>query len=103
MDVNMTHIDKSASINCYALMWSCGEICVGSNCCGKFEKGLKMWQARLDYDLKQLDECKKFDKWIDGFKELQQKNMKSNIISYRKLIKKDRKMIKYFKNREKKQ
>jgi len=87
----------SVKSNCYALRWSYGEICVGANCCGQFGKGLKMWQARLEYHQSCLNEQLKFNNWIDGYVELQKKNQATNIKLERKDIQRCKRMIRYFK------
>lgn len=95
----MGHISHRAEENCYAVMWSCGEICVGSNCCGQFQKGLPMWEARLKYDTDMLNEKLNFNNWIEGFEKLQKENIKSDIKYYRRMIRKNKYMIKYYKNK----
>ena len=95
----MIHICFSAERNCYAPGWTYGEICVGSNCCGQFGKGLKMWEARLNYNEEQLKGDLNFDSWHEGFEELQRLNKKANISFDRKRIRDCRRMIKYFKSK----
>lgn len=79
-------IDIPVTSKCYALSWSYGEICVGSNCCGRWGKGLKMWEARLHYHEKELESDINFNQWAEGYPELikiQKANRKINI-SYNK-------------------
>ncbi len=79
-------VDYYVINNCYATMWSYGEICVGCNCCGRIEKGLKMYESRLSYHKEQLEDRLNFNQWADGYPELisiQKKNVKASI-SYAK-------------------
>lgn len=74
--------DFKALYNCYATAYSYGEICVNCNCCGRFEKGLAMWKARLSYHMNELDCQRHFNFWFENDPELlstQKKNQKSNI------------------------
>jgi hypothetical protein len=77
-----SHICLSVEKNCYATMWSYGEICVGCNCCGRQETGLKMWEARLNYHKEELDRNINFNSYDDDYPELieiQKLNQKENI------------------------
>ena len=96
------HLCVSAKKNCYAIMWSYGEICCHSNCCGQFGKGLKMWRARLRYHRHNLKESKAFDNWADDkdLKKLQQRNKKLNIKYNQQKIKKCEERIEYFKGKK---
>ena len=75
----MSGICISVTKNCYALAWSYGQICCGTNCCGRYGKGLKMWKARLEYHESCLNEELNFNNWQEGYEELQRKNVKENI------------------------
>ena len=99
----MGHICFSAKQNCYATLWSYGEICVGSNCCGRFGKGLKMWKARLKYHKWLMKSDKTFSQWADDPKtiELQKRNIKSNILYNQRAIKHIKERIEYFKSKPK--
>ena len=96
----MSNVCFAAKNNCHALAWSYGEICVGSNCCGQFGKGLKMWEARLEYHLSELKSEEKFDNWILNIEHIQKKNVRLNKIYHTKYINKCKKMIKYYKSKE---
>lgn len=90
-------IDFSASNKCYAVMWSYGEICVGCNCCGRQEKGLKMWEARLNYHNEELERNLNFNQWAEGYPELietQKANIKINIAYQKTKIRYCKKAIK---------
>lgn len=90
-------IDFAASNKCYAVMWSYGEICVGCNCCGRQEKGLKMWEARLNYHEEELDGNINFNQWADGYPEMietQNENIKINIAYHEAKIRYCKKAIK---------
>ena len=95
----MNHICFSAKNNCYALSWSYGEICVHSNCCGQYGKGLKMWEARLKYHLSELKHNEKFDNWAIGMEHIQKRNIELNKIYHKKYIKNCKRMIKYYKSK----
>jgi len=92
-------ICSAAKKNCYAVLWSYGEICVGSNCCGQFGKGLKMWEARLKYHQQFLKEDMNFDRWHPDTIEIQKKNVRENIKWQKRKIRNCKKMIKYFKSK----
>ena len=95
----MNNICFSAKKNCYALLLSYGEICVGSNCCGQFGKGLKMWEARLNYHQECLKNNLTFDRFEPGWGEIQRKNIKTNITYERKKIRLCKRMIRYYTNK----
>ena len=90
----------SAKKNCYAVIWSYGEICVGSNCCGQSGKGLKMWQARLAYHKSCLEDNLHFDRFEQGWEEIQRKNIKENIRYERAKIKLCKQMIRYYQKKQ---
>ena len=92
----MGNICFSAKKNCYAVAWSYGEICVGSNCCGQFGKGLKMWEARLDYHENCLKDNMTFDRFDPRFEEIQRKNIKANVTYERGKIRNCKRMIRYY-------
>ena len=93
----MGHICFAAKNNCYALNWSYGEICVHSNCCGQYGKGLDMWKSRLHFHEVELKRNEEFDNWIKGCENVQRKNVKININYHKRLIKKCKARIEYFK------
>lgn len=76
----MDNISQAATENCYAVIWSYGEICVGCNCCGRIEKGLPMWEARLSYHESELERELNFE-FFDDVKlaKIQRENNKLNI------------------------
>jgi len=55
-------IDITALDNCYATMWSFGEICVNCNCCGRKSK-VGMLAARFNYHKEELDNSINFIHW----------------------------------------
>jgi len=82
------YVDESALDNCYATGWSYGEICVGCNCCGRFDKKT-MNNARLEYLKEQLSRVENFDGWATEYPELlelQKRNIAEDIIYYREAI-----------------
>lgn len=93
----MGNICFSAISKCYATVYSYGEICVGCNCCGRYEKGLKMWEARLEMHKDELDRNLHFDNWFEPHRKLQEKNVKLNITYHKRFIKQCEERIKHFK------
>ena len=91
----MGHIDVSVQKKCYADTWSYCEICVGCNCCGRIERGLLMWIARLDFHKSELE---RNNNNINNnrFEKLQNKIRKQNINYHNRHIKKCKERIKHF-------
>ena len=81
----MNHICISVTEDCMNDD-SYGEICVHCNCCGRIDKKTQK-QAQLKYYKEKLDENKSFNDWIEGFKETQEKNIKTNIAYFETKIK----------------
>lgn len=77
------HYTLSAKNNCYALIWSYGEICVGCGCCSADPK-IRI-PARIDYHKEGLEQCLNFDLWSDEpeMREIQEHNIKANIAYHR--------------------
>ena len=94
------YICISALRNCYAVMWSYGEICVHCNCCGRYEKGLWMWLARLRYHDCQLQVDENFDDYSEHWEALQRRNVKLNIAYDKRMIKKCEERIEHFVRKE---
>ena len=79
----MDHISFSVTENCYAVVWSYGEICVHCNCCGRYEKGLKMWEARLNFHKIELERGLNFSNWAEDPRVVKtQKAIQKENISY---------------------
>lgn len=57
---------------------SYGEICVGCNACGRFDKSTQN-ECALKLYKRMLQEQYDFNNWTEGFEEIQKKNIKSNI------------------------
>jgi len=57
---------------------SFGEICVGCNGCGRFDKNTQK-ECALRLYRRQLQEQYEFNRWIEGMEEIQRKNIKANI------------------------
>lgn len=86
---------------CYATIWSYGNICVGCNCCGRQKKGLKMWEARLNFHKGELERNINFNQWAEGCPELietQKTNIKINIAYQKAKIRYCNKIIKRLSN-----
>ena len=82
-------IDFQSRKNCYAPMNSPYSMCGKCNCCGRFGKGLKMYEARLKYNKKQLAWNRKFKDWSNNpdAKKCQEANIEYNIDYYKRRIK----------------
>jgi len=84
-------LDVGIMKNCYATLWSYGEICVGCNCCGRINKDKrKIIKAKLNYCREELHRLCHFNSWGDtkDIVKLQEKNIKTDKKSYRQEIKK---------------
>ena len=82
------HIDFAAKKNCYATLYSYGEICVGCGCCSTNKKIRR--KARLKYWKYWLSDNLHFIQWATEYPEmlaLQEKNVAINIKNARKMIK----------------
>lgn len=64
---------------------SYGEICVHCNACGRIDKSTQKQSAIKMYK-RLLQEQYEFNNWIEGFEEIQKKNIKSNIRYYKDKI-----------------
>lgn len=76
----MCDIDFAAKENCYALLWSYGEICVGCGCCSK--DPITRLSARIKYCESELEDNKNFSGWYEDdveLKALQERNVAKNI------------------------
>lgn len=80
------HICKSVMKNCKNPYDSYGEICVGCNCCGRFDEST-MWEARYELAVRQLQELteKLGNEWYRT--NLQQANICSSINSWSEELK----------------
>lgn len=83
----MTYVDFAAKKNCYALMWSYGEICVGCGCCSKDR--IERARARLDYHTDLLKKSENFSYWFDDeeIRKEQEKNIAEDIRYHKEKIK----------------
>jgi hypothetical protein len=86
--MNNTFIDFASGKNCYAVLWSYGEICVGCNCCGQFGKGIPMFEARIKYHRELLNENIRFNNWCKGWEKIQKHNKRENVTYHKFQIKK---------------
>ena len=64
---------------------SFGEICVGCNACGRFDKDTQK-ECALKLYKQLLKEQYEFNRWIEGMEEIQQRNIEANIEYYKKKI-----------------
>lgn len=88
----ITFIDRQVRKNCWNLIDSYGEICVGCGCCdkNKFTRTI----ARIDCLKRWIEEEENFDNWMDGCRELQEKNRKTNIRRFKRQLRYYEKMLK---------
>ena len=94
------HISRSVQKNCWNFHDSFGEICVGCGCCSKDKK--ERYESRircLEYWLKEQLE---FDGWTDGWREIQEENIKANIRYYKRRLRYYRQKIAELKDGERK-
>ena len=91
----MIHISCGVGKNCWNFYDSYGEICVGCGCCSP--NPLDRAKARLAFCERRLEEEKAFDGWIEGMKELQEKNRQSNIRYFKRRIRYYKKRIEMLK------
>ena len=72
--------------NCYATLWSYGEICVGCGCCSKDVEVRR--KARLEYWKWWLEEQLNFNYWSDNpdVRAIQEANRKQNIIEAKRRV-----------------
>lgn len=80
------HICYSVTDKCWNLIDSYGMICVHCGCCE--DDKLTRYKARIRTLESWLDEQYNFDQWDDeyGLRELQEKNVKSNIRSFKRML-----------------
>ena len=71
------YVDFAVQKNCWNLIDSYGEMCVGCGCCLKDKK--KRYESRIRCLERWIDEWKNFDGWIEGCEDLQRKNIRSNL------------------------
>jgi len=84
----MSHVCIGIAKDCKNLYESYGEICVGCNCCGRFDPETKL-ECQLELNKRMLDERKAFDGWSDypDVSALQHKNVAIDIEYFTKKIK----------------
>ena len=86
------HIDFMVRKNCWNLYDSYGEICVGCGCCSADPKVRA--ESRLKFCERMLQEQYDFDDWIEGWEETQRKNIKANIVYFKRRIRYYKKRLK---------
>ena len=81
-----SHLCCGVKDNCYARLWSYGEICVRCGCCSKDVAERR--KARLGYWGWWLGESLLFDQWADDaqIKAIQERNNKDNIRHARRMV-----------------
>ena len=80
----MMHLDFAVGKSCWNLIDSYGEICVKCGCCSNDKK--TRYESRIRCLERWLEERKNFDDWIDGWRETQEKNIKSDIRWFRRKL-----------------
>lgn len=78
------HFDFQCRKNCWNLYDSYGEICVGCGCCSSDKK--VRYESRIRCLERWLKERQEFDDWIDGFEEIQKKNIRDDIRYYKRRL-----------------
>ena len=78
------HIDFQRRENCWNLIDSYGEICVGCRCCSS-DKRVR-YESRIRCLERWLKERQEFDDWIDGCEEIQKKNIRDDIRYYKRRL-----------------
>ena len=78
------HIDVFCGKNCWNLIDSYGEVCVGCGCCSKDKK--KRYESRIRCLEEWLKEREEFDDWDEGWRELQEENIKSDIRYFKRRL-----------------
>lgn len=92
MFVNVCYGISNDCVNFYE---SYGEICVHCGCCAsknpdarnRYKKQLILYKRMLDRELN-------FDNWYEPFIETQKKNVKRNIIYFKRAIRRKKKVLK---------
>lgn len=82
--MNYLHISIPALEDCINSD-SYGEICVHCNACGRFDKSTQK-ECALKMYKEELQKQYNFDGWIEGFEEMQKRNIESNIQYFKKKI-----------------
>lgn len=71
------YIDFAVQKNCWNLIDSYGMLCVGCGCCLKDKR--KRYENRIRCLERWIEEEEKFDNWIEGCEETQERNRRANI------------------------
>jgi len=85
-------LDFGVQKNCYATLWSYGEICVGCGCCGK--PSPQRDKARLEYWQEELSRLGNFPYFADDpkLRALQERNIAIDLPIAKRLVR-------YYKNK----
>ena len=78
------HIDFAVQKNCWNMIDSYGEICVGCGCCLRDKK--QRYENRISVLERWIEEQENFDNWIEGWEETQEKNRRANIRCFRRQL-----------------
>lgn len=78
------HIDFACGKNCWNLIDSYGQHCIGCGCCSKDRK--RRYESRIRCLERWLQEQYEFDDWIPEWREEQEKNVKANILWFRRQL-----------------
>ena len=79
-------IDYAINDKCWNMYDSYGEICVGCGCCSK-DKAVRQ-KARYEFCKRRIEDAESFDDWFDDdrLRAIQEKNVKSTLKYYRRLL-----------------
>lgn len=80
----MICIDNTVTDKCWNPYDSYGEICVHCGCCSKDKETRYKSRILLLEELIENDE--KFDGWVDGWREKQEENIKTNLKIYKRQL-----------------
>ena len=78
------HIDLACKKHCWNLIDSYGMICTGCGCCSTVKKD--RYENRIRCLEGWLQEQYEFDDWMPEFRETQERNIKTNIRSFKRQL-----------------
>lgn len=88
-------VDYAVSDDCENI-YSYGEICVHCGCCSRNPDYKDRLKCQLKYYNECLEEELNFDNWIEGLEETQKKNIRINILYFKRKIRKVKKILRTY-------
>lgn len=88
-------LDYFCSSDCINI-YSHGEICVHCGCCSRNTDYKDRLKCNLKYYNERLEEELNFDNWDEEFIELQKKNVRSNILYFKRKIRTVKKILRTY-------